>query len=211
MGFIKKYNGSAFVDAPVKKWSGSTWVEPEVKKWDGSKWVVLNQQSYTRTWDCSWTQTYRDDGRKRTDYRGEKLVQGTYGSTEPWGIMRSLAGFPDMNEELSGSKITDVKIYLRNEHWWYNDGGKVTIGYHDHSSKPDRFSHSKASVKTESYSARGQEKWIDMPNAFGEGLRDGHYEGFSIFNNTASKTYYGIFYGADDGSSKPKIKISYTK
>ncbi|MEC2335126.1 MULTISPECIES: hypothetical protein [Bacillus subtilis group] len=208
---LKRYNGSSWVDVPFKKYNGSSWVEPEVKKWDGSKWVVMNRQKYTKTWESTWTQTYRDSGGKRTDYRGSKLCQGTYGSVEPWGIMRSLAGFPDMNTDLSGSTINDVKIYLRNEHWWYTDGGKVVLGYHDHSSEPSTFSHSKSSVKTESYSSRGQAKWIDMPNSFGEGLRDGYYEGFSIFANTTNKDYYGIFYGAGDGSSKPKIKITYTK
>ena len=197
MGLLKKYNGSAWVDVPFNKW-------------DGSKWVIINQQQYTKTWESTWTQTYRSTGAKRTDYRSGKLCQGDSGQ-DPWNIQRSLAGFPDMNAELLGSTINDVKIYLRNEHWWYSSGGKAVIGYHDHSSEPSEFSHSKSGAKTESFSSRGQAKWIDMPNAFGEGLRDGHYEGFSLYVNSSSKDYYGIFYGASDGSSAPKIKITYTK
>ena len=211
MGNLKKYNGSSWVDVPLKKWNGSAWVEPEVKKWDGSKWVVLNQQKYTTTWNCTWTQTYRSSGTKRTDYRGEKLCQGTYGVTEPWGIMRSLAGFGDIRSTLSGSKINEVKLYLKNEHWWYSAGGTVQIGYHNHSSKPTTFSHSKSNAKSQKYTSRGQALWVAMPKAFGEGIRDGSYKGFSIYANSSNKTYYGIFYGAGDGSNKPKLKITYTK
>ncbi len=213
MGFIKKYDDSSMVDVPIKKWDSSAWVEPEVKKWDGSKWVVLNQQSYTKTWNTTWTQTYRESGTKRTDDRGGKICQGQYAS-EPWGIMRSLIGFDNgttIHDELAGAKITDVKLYLKNEHWYYNSGGTVVLGYHNHSTEPDTFSHSNYDQKRQAYSARGQAQWIDMPLRLGEGIRDGNYKGVSVYINSTSMNYYGIFYGNSDGSYQPQLKITYIK
>lgn len=210
MSQIKKKTSNGWVDVSIKKRTSNGWVDVDVYKRQDGKWVKLTSQQYTTTWESNWTQTYRQSGTKRTDYRGEKICQGEYLS-DPWGIMRSLVGFPDMNSTLSGAKINDVKIYLKNEHWYYNAGGKAVIGYHDHSSRPTTFSHSKYGVKTQSYSSRGQALWIDMPNDFGEGLKDGRYEGFSIYANSSNMNYYGIFYGAKDGSNKPKIKITYTK
>lgn len=48
--YTKKYNGSAWVTAPVKKWNGSAWVDAKVSKWNGSTWVQLYPEtSVTRS------------------------------------------------------------------------------------------------------------------------------------------------------------------
>lgn len=185
-------------------------MEPEIKKWDGAKWVVMNQQQYTETWEANWSQTYRYTGEKRWDERSEFLGQGQYVPSNFWGLQRSLAGFPSMASKLAGARIDDVKLYLRNDHWYYHAGGTAVIGYHNHSLEPSTFSHSKYKAKVQRYEARGQALWIDMPNEFGEGLRDGKYRGISLFANAESMHYYGFFYGANS-SYRPKIKITYTK
>lgn len=35
----KRWDGSAWVDAPMKRWDGSQWVTTTVKRWDGGAWV----------------------------------------------------------------------------------------------------------------------------------------------------------------------------
>jgi len=213
LGRIKQWRNGQWQDVSVKQYRNGQWVEVDVKQWRNGKWENLTSQQYTKTWDCIWTQTYRKSGTKRTDYRAEKLCQGQY-VTEPWGIMRSLCGFDDgsrIRNELAGAKIIDVKLYLYAEHWYYYSGGTVYIGYHNHSSKPDTFSESKYRAVTATYSARGQGKWIDLPNSFAEGIRDGDYKGISIFANSTSMNYYGIFSGVHDGNNKPKLKITYEK
>lgn len=210
MGLVKRWNGSSMVDINPKKWNGSAWVDVEVYKWDGSKWVNMTSQKYVNTWNSTWTQTYRDSGGKRTDYRANKLVQGYYGESEPWGLQRSLAGFGDIQTSIAGSKIEKVELYLYAEHWWYYAGGTAVIGYHNHSSEPSTFSHSVYGAKSQKFTARGQGQWITMPNTLGEGIRDGKYKGISIFANSYNKEYYGVFNGAGD-SYAPKLKITYTK
>lgn len=43
--YVKKYNGSAWVDGVVKRWNGSSWVDAYTYKWNGSAW----QQIYPET------------------------------------------------------------------------------------------------------------------------------------------------------------------
>lgn len=38
---IKRYNGSAWVDAVVKKWTGSAWADPNIYKYTGSAWEQI--------------------------------------------------------------------------------------------------------------------------------------------------------------------------
>jgi LysM repeat protein/GH25 family lysozyme M1 (1,4-beta-N-acetylmuramidase) len=196
---IKKLVGSSWVDIGIKKLVGSSWVNCNVYKLVGSSWVSISTQEYTDTWTCTWSQTYRENGTKRTDYRANKLVQGYYGDSEPWGLQRSLAGFDDIASKISGSEIKSVKLYLHNEHWWYTSGGTAVIGYHNHTSVPDTFSTSVDAQVWADFSSRGQAQWISMPLELGKGIRDGKYKGISLYNGDYSKKFYGVFSGAYDG------------
>lgn len=211
MSRIKRWNGSGWDDARVRKWNGSSWDDARVKKWNGSSWDDVSSQTYTETFWASWTQTYRQTGSRRTDYRSDKLVQGYYGEAEPWGLQRSLCGFGDIQSKLAGSRIKKVELYLYAEHWWYYAGGTAVIGYHNHSNEPNSFGHSVYGAKYQKFSYRGQGMWIDMPISLGEGIRDGYYKGISIFADSYARDYYGVFSGAWDGGNAPRLKITYEK
>ena len=210
MADLKVRKGGSWVDIKPKKRTSSGWVDADVYKRVNGKWVKMSSRKFTKTYNATWTQTYREAGTKRTDYRSEKLCQGRY-VLEPWGVMRSLIGFGSVVNDLKGATINKVELYLRNEHWYYYAGGTAVLGYHNHSVRPTKFSHSKSGAVKQKYTARGQAKWITLPNAFGNGLRDKKYRGVSVFINSTNMGYYGIFYGAKDGSNKPKLKITYTK
>lgn len=47
--YTKKWNGSAWVTAPVKKWNGSAWVDAKVSKWNGSSWVQIYPETAVST------------------------------------------------------------------------------------------------------------------------------------------------------------------
>ncbi len=211
MSRIKRWSGSEWYDARVKRWNGSSWDDAKVNMWNGSSWSNISSQTYTETFWASWTQTYRQTGSRRTDYRADKLVQGYYGEAEPWGLQRSLCGFGDIQSKLAGARIKKVELYLYAEHWWYYAGGTAVIGYHNHSNEPDYFGHSVYGAKYQRFTSRGQGMWIDMPIALGEGIRDGYYKGISIFADSYSRDYYGVFSGAWDGENAPRLKITYEK
>lgn len=214
MANFKKWTGSKWVDINPKKWNGSKWVDVNVYKWTGSKWVNLTTQEYTKTWNATWSQTYQGSNYKRNDWKGQqRMYQGRYKFDPDYGIMRSMCGFNDSDiiSTLSGAKIKDVKIYLRNQHWYYkNGGGTVVLGYHNKTYEHNVYSEEKYDAKRQRFYSRGQARWIDMPNSFGTGLRDGKYRGFTIRAHVLSNniSYYGYFYGAGS-SSRPKIKITY--
>jgi hypothetical protein len=76
--YTKKYNGSAWVTAPVKKYNGSAWVDAKVQKYNGSSWVQLYPEasvSTTKTLTGTNLNTYRSswDG-------GSVAKQGKYSS-----------------------------------------------------------------------------------------------------------------------------------
>ncbi|KEK23931.1 hypothetical protein [Bacillus gaemokensis] len=213
MGKVKKWNGSNWIDASVKKYNGSSWINADVKTSNGQGWNNISNQQQSKTWDCSFTQTYREAGTRRTDYRADKICQGRY-VYEPWGIMRSLIGFDNgsrIKDELQGARIDRVELFLHNEHWYYYAGGTLYVGYHNHANEPDLFSHSEYGAKTQKFTSRGQSQWITLPNSLGAGIRDGYYKGVSVFANSGAGEYYGIFSGMWDGSLAPKLRITYTK
>jgi hypothetical protein len=38
---IKRWNGSAFVNAPLQRWNGSAFVTPEIHRYDGTGFVRI--------------------------------------------------------------------------------------------------------------------------------------------------------------------------
>lgn len=208
---IKTLRNGQWVDAELYTRRNGQWVRAEAYTRRNGQWANVTSQTYTDTFWASWTQTYRTSGTKRTDYRADKLVQGYYGEAEPWGLQRSLCGFGDIKSKLAGARIKKVELYLYAEHWWYYAGGTAVIGYHNHSNEPDRFGHSVYGAKYQRFTSRGQGMWIDMPIALGEGIRDGYYKGISIFADSYSRDYYGVFSGAWDGGNAPRLKITYEK
>lgn len=41
-GYIKVWNGTAWVKKPIKVWNGTAWVAKPVKRWNGVAWVATN-------------------------------------------------------------------------------------------------------------------------------------------------------------------------
>lgn len=220
MSRIKRWNGSKWIDyTDMKVRNGSGWGKATVKRWNGSRWELISQQTYTKTWEATWSQSY--NGTNANFSKGKKrdtgwLYHGRYGmpytSNGDRGTQRSMIGFNynDIRNNLKGADIEKVEIYIRNKHWWYTSGGKAVIGYHNASSKPSGFSDSHYGKKTVSFSSRGQGQWITMPNDLGTLLRDGKVKGLTLFANTTALSYYGYFYGYSS-SSRPKIRITYKK
>lgn len=77
--YTKKYNGSAWVTAPVKKWNGSAWVDAKVMKWTGSAWSQLYPETAVTTSKTISSTSFNT-------YRGSKWLntntarQGAYSS-----------------------------------------------------------------------------------------------------------------------------------
>ena len=42
VGYVKVWDGSAYVKKPAKVWDGSAWVIKPAKYWNGSAWVTTS-------------------------------------------------------------------------------------------------------------------------------------------------------------------------
>ena len=205
---LQSHNGTSFVDVPIYKHNGTTWVEAEVYGHNGSEWVLLagGKQTYTKTWTAVWSQPYDEDNSQRST--GE-LWQGWNG-TAYHGSQRSLIGFDtgQIKKELEGATITSCTVKFYSKHSWYSTC-TYRIGYHNHSSVPTTFSHTKAYQHDV---LGGKPSWASFSaKALAEGIRDGIYKGISFFAGTSKdQNYYG--YAATHSSSNaPTITITYEK
>ena len=73
---IKKWNGSAWVDAENKRWDGSNWVDAYTYKWDGSAWIQIYPANFTnKTINLNLAQNYKLNVRtgevEYQDYNGQ--------------------------------------------------------------------------------------------------------------------------------------------
>lgn len=101
--YTKKYNGSAWVTAPVKKWNGSAWVDAKVQKWTGSAWSQLYPETAvttSKTISSTSFNTYRDSKWLNTN----TARQGVYSS---YGSCMGYLGLNAANFPGSGS-ITSI-------------------------------------------------------------------------------------------------------
>lgn len=220
MAGIMRYDGSKWVENnTINRYNATkkAWEKAEVYRYNGSSWVKISEERKVKTFECTWSQSYSGRGEQKPLFLDSRGVahQGRYGAPYTqdwdWGIQKSMIGFDDasIRRELSGAKIEKVEIYLRNKHFWYYGGGYAMIGYHNISTRPAKFSSSKNSVLKEYYTGRGAGKWLEMPLEFGTLLRDNKAKGFTLYAPTEILDYYGYFYGASGGTSKPKIRITY--
>ena len=207
---MKKWNGSSWTNATVKKWNGSSWVNATVKKWNGSSWVAVGTTTTKSvTLPSAWSSLYDVSNKKRTDRNDTKtLQQGKTPNDSKYGISKSLVGFNTAS--VIGKNITSIRIYLRSIHWYYISGGTVHLGWHGHKSSPTTFSHSKYNGKQQAFSARLNEQWIEMPQEFINGVKNGSIRGFSIFYNSNEWHGYGLFNG-HGSTNPPKMQVYYNE
>lgn len=198
---------------------GKRWIKAEVMRSNGKGFSKISEQRYVKTFECTWSQSYGGSGTQKPNWLGGNTIchQGRYGAPYTaeydWGIQKSMIGFDHaaIRKELAGARIEKVEVYLRNEHFWYFAGGYSVLGYHNSASRPNTFQYTKNQVRKDYYKGRGEAKWLVMPNDLGNLLRDNKAKGLILYAPTTILDYYGYFYGAGGGSSRPKIRITYVK
>lgn len=87
--YTKKWNGSAWVTAPVKKWNGSSWVDAYTYKWNGSSWVQIYPETAVTTSTTLYSGT--KDTYKTSGWKGDGIARQGNGST--WGGSTSNYGY----------------------------------------------------------------------------------------------------------------------
>lgn len=161
--------------------------------------------SLTKTYKCTWSQSYNQAGAKINGGSHTFAYQGNDGKD---GNRMSLLGFnfTQIQTDIGGHDIISCTITLYYQHWWYPSGGTSLIGTHDSASAPPLVYPTTfgGRVNTANWPRPGQ-KTINLGLDIGKELRDGTATGLALGSpgvNT-NKIYYG--YASGFGATKPPV------
>lgn len=163
------------------------------------------------TWLATWSASWYGYGKRSTN----RCYQGNTQLGDGTGDQYSKIGFNATNIQntLSGATINKVRVRLKNEHTWYVASSTCRIGTHDNGSEPGGSTSTDGNFNRDQADfARGEKKWVTLPDAIGEELRDGTYRGLTLGRTGAgNRSDYGYWTGTNGGSTtKPKLEITYT-
>ena len=193
----------------------------------GSRWTYsspdpVTTKTYVDTFPATWSESYDGDGNvKPAEYTMGRLYQGRYGKYNTidniqynpiyWGVQRSLIGFDTkkIQANIKGARIQKIELYLKNEHFWFAEGGRAAIISHSFANKPNKFNYYPSNIANAPFK-KGQGKWVTLPDTLGTLLKNGTISGFGLYRNTQQLQYYGYFSGANS-ANRPMLRITYTK
>ena len=111
--YVKRWNGSAWVNGAVKRWNGSSWVDAYTYKWNGSSWVQLYPETIVTT-----SKTLNTGGKFRS-WRSngyETTTSTTTFKQGPYSSYSAAYGYSDVtSSSLAGtgsiSSLSSASIY----------------------------------------------------------------------------------------------------
>lgn len=180
-------------------------------RWAGAQYTTPPPQQHTKTYDATWSASWYGFGKRS----GSRLYQGDTQLGDGTGYQYGKVGFDDaaIRADLVGATIDKVELRMSNEHSWYNSGLTARFGSHNNASEPTGSTSTDGSFNRSAHSwNKGQTKYVTLPVAIGEELRDNTTKGVTTGRPTAgSRSDYGYFRGYDATSSqKPRLRITYT-
>jgi hypothetical protein len=174
-------------------------------------------KNFTKTYTCTASHCYEgsdgtfpnqkiNDGGNAT--QGGDRANTFNGHAKTWYEFNTAA----IQADLAGATITAFKIYLNNNHTWFNSGMTAAIGYDTKTS----FGASEGDPTgpgidaIEPHFNEGQAKWVDASGAgFGTSFQTTRTQ-IVLYRGTNNLQYYGFFAGRNQ-NGPCQIKISYTK
>lgn len=178
---------------------------------NGSGGATPPKSTYTKTYDATWSGAYDGSGAYES-WHGSECFFGYLSSTN--GNQKAMIGFPytTIQSDLSGAAVSKVEVYLYANHWYYNAGGTMVIGYHAAgTTRPGSFSGTTNRLTSTSWPKPGG-RWVNITSQIGGSLwAAGTARGIVLGPGPSTAwTYYGRVNGFGM-SSPPKLRITYTK
>lgn len=210
---IKHTNNEMWVDSSLYKCIDGVWVDANAFTNNDKVWEDITPpkiQIYTKTWKASWSQSYHGSNTRRdTNY----LYQGHAHGNNTRGVQKSLIGFDigQIESELQGANIIQCVVRFYSEHTWYSTGAIYRIGFHNHLTKPNKFSIS-SPYRKDVHGGKGAWVEVDLTKEkLAENIRDGITKGIGLYCGSSLQfNYYGYVEGATM-SRPPTITITYEK
>jgi hypothetical protein len=183
----------------------------------GSSGSGSGTQNFTKTYTCTASHCYEgSDGtfpNQKINDGGACTQGGNVGNTfnghaKSWYEFNTAA----IQADLAGATITGFKVYLNNNHTWFNSGMTAAIGYDTKTgfgaSEGDPAGAGIDAV--EAHFNEGQAKWVDLSGAgFGTSFQTVRTQ-IVLYKNSNNLQFYGYFAGRNQ-NNPCQIKISYTK
>lgn len=151
---------------------------------------------------------------------GSSLQQRMYTGYDqyytPNGNWRSYAWFdqPTLAGMANATKVDYCDIFVNNEHWYYNSGGTLVLGWHGNSSvtSTENLAGGQYNVVQKAYGTAPSGQWISvMGTAIETAILNGSFRGIVLGPGpTNDLTYYGYNDG-QGGPYPPAIRASYWK
>jgi hypothetical protein len=144
----------------------------------------------TKTFTAKWQQAYDGGGGQIAGSGNDNAVhQGYYSPTH--GNRRSLVGF-DVSLP-AGANVTKVVLKCKSwQHWYYNGGGTLRVGWHDKATRPASFGVGAGTTAASSHDV-GAGSWsITLPAWARTAVARSAFQGIVIGPGAGdSRTYYG--------------------
>lgn len=207
------HNGTAwvYIDYPLR---GDITAPPAVPAAPAPPPPAPAPKTYQKTWTATWTQTYKGDGGKRTDSRGNNYL--VYGRADTYNERNaSLIGFDYANiaTNLSGSTVKSVHLRMTNVHAYWNSGVEVYFGIHNVTSEPATWPDGSLPRRkiVHHHFGKPQTRTVAMPLEFATRIRNGTGKGIAIEAPSDNKDFYGYAAGAGSGYTPPQLIVTYVK
>lgn len=180
-------------------------------RWVGAQYTTPPPQTQTKTYDATWSASWYGFGKRS----GTRAYQGNNQLGDGTGNQYGKIGFNDaqIRSDLSGATIDRVELRMSNEHSWNNSGLTARFGSHNNADEPAGSSSTSGSFNRSSHSwNKGQTKYVDLPVAIGNELRDNTTKGITTGRTGAgNRSDYGYFRGHNaSASQRPRLRITYT-
>lgn len=207
---LKKWNGSAWVDADQKRWDGASWALGNTYFWDGGAWVLCTDRTPP-------TSTYNEQydrvpgGAGTYDQSGNATglgnnYQGYYDGV--YGIHRSmwLWDYSVIAAALAPRVATyGVQLYMENIHTYFGSGGYAIVGTHNNVAIPSTFVNLTRYNFQAIFFAKGASQWTYVTNDVASWFVDFSATGMVLFADTYDAQYYGYW------STYAALHFSYEK
>ena len=190
---LRRWTGSAWTDVQqVRRWTGSQWVKVPLKRWSGSQWINTIQYIYTNQFAMTDHQTFWNNGTRDNQFPNEHFQGVWNGNTGDLRHDLIIFNYTDIASILQNSNIQQVRVRLQRLSTVHGSSGEATVVINSHNidSVPSTWNGSGLTQQAVEGFTRGQEKWVVLPNAVGEGLRDGTIKGLAISTTNTSISYY---------------------
>lgn len=169
-------------------------------------------QTYTTTWQATWSRTYDGSGAYES-YLGNRCYQGSYDGSGAHN-RRAQIGFDSASimAALSGASLLACSIRLYAQHWYWNSGGTAVIGSHGNASPPGSFT---GAVTNRIQSGGWPKPGLRSVDLMGTGipweLQSGATRGITLGPGSSNDVaWYGYFAGAGQDWD-PQLTITYQK